>query len=87
MPKLTGLDVTRRMRAHPATKEIPVILLTARVEEADIKQGLEAGATAYLKKHFSPKELQGAAPNDSRQPLARCHSEPGRDTDSRGAGR
>ena len=58
MPKLTGLEVTRRIREDPATREIPVILLTARVEEADIKAGLEAGATAYLKKPFSPQELQ-----------------------------
>jgi DNA-binding response OmpR family regulator len=58
MPKLTGLDVTRRIRADPATREIPVILLTARVEEGDIKQGFEAGATDYLKKPFSPHELQ-----------------------------
>ena len=58
MPKLTGLEVTRRIREDPATREIPVILLTARVEEADLKQGFEAGATDYLKKPFSPQDLQ-----------------------------
>lgn len=46
------------MREDPATREIPVILLTARVEDGDIKQGFEAGATDYLKKPFSPQELQ-----------------------------
>jgi DNA-binding response OmpR family regulator len=58
MPKLTGLEVTRQLRAAPATSAIPVILLTARVQEADIARGLEAGADDYIKKPFSPHELR-----------------------------
>ena len=58
MPKLTGYDVTRELRAHPPTSRIPVILLTARVQEADVARGFEAGADDYVKKPFSPQELK-----------------------------
>lgn len=58
MPKLTGLEVTRQLRATPATSAIPVILLTARVQEADVARGFEAGADDYIKKPFSPQELR-----------------------------
>ena len=58
MPGLTGLEVTRQLRADEATAAIPVILLTARVQEADIAAGLASGADAYLKKPFSPQDLR-----------------------------
>jgi DNA-binding response OmpR family regulator len=58
MPKLTGYDVTRALRADPATSRIPVILLTARVQEADVARGFDAGADDYVKKPFSPQELK-----------------------------
>ena len=58
MPKLTGYDVTRELRAHAPTSRIPVILLTARVQEADVARGFEAGADDYVKKPFSPQELK-----------------------------
>jgi DNA-binding response OmpR family regulator len=58
MPKLTGYDVTRKIREDDATKRMPVILLTARVQEADVARGFEAGADDYLKKPFSPQELR-----------------------------
>jgi DNA-binding response OmpR family regulator len=58
MPKLTGYDVTRELRANAATSRIPVILLTARVQEADVARGFEAGADDYVKKPFSPQELR-----------------------------
>ena len=58
MPKLTGYDVTRRIRETDATKRMPVILLTARVQEADVARGFEAGADDYLRKPFSPQELR-----------------------------
>jgi DNA-binding response OmpR family regulator len=57
MPKLDGMEVTRNLRAHDETRAIPVILLTARVQEDDVAKGLDAGATDYLKKPFSPQEL------------------------------
>jgi DNA-binding response OmpR family regulator len=58
MPKATGLEVTRSMRDQPTTKDIPVILLTARAQEADVSRGFEAGADDYVKKPFSPQDLQ-----------------------------
>jgi DNA-binding response OmpR family regulator len=58
MPKANGLEVTRNLRGHEATKEILVILLTARAQEADVASGFEAGVDDYVKKPFSPKDLQ-----------------------------
>jgi DNA-binding response OmpR family regulator len=55
MPKATGLEVTRSMREHDATKDIPVILLTARAQEGDVVRGFGAGADDYVKKPFSPQ--------------------------------
>ena len=57
MPKLDGYELTRRLRAEPATQRVPVILLTARAQEADVSQGFEAGADDYLRKPFNPDEL------------------------------
>jgi DNA-binding response OmpR family regulator len=58
MPKATGLEVTRSLREHDETKDIPVILLTARAQEADVARGYEAGVDDYVKKPFSPQDLQ-----------------------------
>jgi DNA-binding response OmpR family regulator len=58
MPKLDGYEVTARLRDNQATRHMPVILLTARVQEADIALGLEAGADDYVKKPFSTQELR-----------------------------
>jgi DNA-binding response OmpR family regulator len=57
MPKLSGYDVTRQLREQDSTSEMPVILLTARVEEADVERGFDSGADDYLKKPFSSQEL------------------------------
>jgi DNA-binding response OmpR family regulator len=57
LPGTSGLVVCQAMRADPATAEIPVIMLTARGEEADRIAGLEIGADDYVTKPFSPKEL------------------------------
>ncbi|MBC8161480.1 MAG: response regulator transcription factor [Roseiflexaceae bacterium] len=57
LPEIDGLDVLRSLRSSPATHAIPVILLTARVEEADRVSGLELGADDYMTKPFSPREL------------------------------
>lgn len=58
MPKLTGYDVVRAMREEEGTRDIPVILLTARVQDADVSRGFEAGADDYVRKPFSPQELR-----------------------------
>ncbi len=57
MPKLDGYEVTRRMRADERTRNVPIILLTARVQESDVARGFEAGADDYITKPFSPREL------------------------------
>lgn len=57
MPKLDGYELTRRLRAEETTRDMPVILLTARAQEADIARGFEAGADDYLRKPFNPDEL------------------------------
>jgi DNA-binding response OmpR family regulator len=58
MPKLDGYEVTERLRQQEATRHLPVILLTARVQESDIARGVEAGADDYVKKPFSTSELR-----------------------------
>ncbi|KAB8140474.1 response regulator transcription factor [Chloroflexia bacterium SDU3-3] len=57
LPEIDGLDVIRALRADPATRSLPVIMLTARVGEADRVAGLELGADDYIVKPFSPREL------------------------------
>ena len=57
MPKASGLEVLRAIRADADTCDIPVVLLTARASEADIQEGLAAGADDYIAKPFSPQEL------------------------------
>jgi DNA-binding response OmpR family regulator len=58
MPKLDGYQLTRRLREVEATRGIPVILLTARAQEADVARGFQAGADDYIRKPFSPQELR-----------------------------
>jgi DNA-binding response OmpR family regulator len=58
MPKIDGYEVTRRLRANPATAGIKVILLTASAQEPDVVKGFEAGADDYMTKPFSPQELR-----------------------------
>jgi DNA-binding response OmpR family regulator len=57
MPRVDGYELTRRLRAEYTTQRIPVILLTAKTQEADVSQGFDAGADDYLKKPFNPDEL------------------------------
>ena len=57
LPEVTGIEVCRQFRRRQSTKAIPVIMLTARGEEADKVRGLGAGADDYITKPFSPAEL------------------------------
>jgi phosphate regulon transcriptional regulator PhoB len=57
LPELDGLEVCRRLRRDVATASVPVIMLTAKGDEADRVVGLELGADDYITKPFSPKEL------------------------------
>ncbi len=57
MPKMNGFDVCRKLRAEKSFATTPILLLTARGQEVDKKMGLEAGATEYIPKPFSPRQL------------------------------
>ena len=56
LPGMDGFEICRRLRADVATAAIPIIMLTARIDEADRVAGLEFGADDYITKPFSPKE-------------------------------
>ncbi|HYO85931.1 MAG TPA: response regulator [Dermatophilaceae bacterium] len=57
MPGLSGLDVLRKIREEEATRDTPVILLTARSRDSDVDTGFASGADDYVIKPFSPREL------------------------------
>jgi len=57
LPLMSGLEVCRQLRRRPETRDIPIIMLTARGEEGDRVRGLESGADDYVTKPFSPQEL------------------------------
>src|SRR3989304_5204404 len=62
LPELDGLEVCRRLRQDPSTAAVPLIMLTAKGDEADRVVGLELGADDYITKPFSPKELVARGP-------------------------
>ena len=57
LPGISGVDFAKRVRRNASTKDIPIIMLTARSEEDDRIKGLDAGADDYICKPFSPREL------------------------------
>ena len=57
LPKLAGIEVARRLRSQQATRNLPIIMLTARTEESDRIRGLDIGADDYMTKPFSMSEL------------------------------
>ena len=57
LPGVSGLELARRLRADVRSRQVPIIMLTARGEERDKVQGLETGADDYITKPFSPREL------------------------------
>ncbi len=57
LPGVSGIQLARRFRSDERTRDVPIIMLTARSEEVDKVAGLEAGADDYVTKPFSPKEL------------------------------
>jgi DNA-binding response OmpR family regulator len=57
LPRLDGIEVCKRLKADDRTKNIPIIMLTAKAEETDKVRGLELGADDYVTKPFSAKEL------------------------------
>jgi two-component system cell cycle response regulator DivK len=57
LPKLSGLDATRAIRADPETAKIPIIVVTSFALSGDDKKAMDAGASAYLAKPYSPRQL------------------------------
>jgi CheY-like chemotaxis protein len=57
MPRMTGYDACRVMKASPHLKDIPVVFLSAKGQDSEIQTGLEAGAEEYLLKPFAPDQL------------------------------
>lgn len=57
MPRLTGYDVCRRLRAEPSTERIPIAFLSAKGQDSEVQAGMEAGATDYILKPFAPDQL------------------------------
>jgi two-component system alkaline phosphatase synthesis response regulator PhoP len=57
LPGVDGLEVCRRLKADPKTRGIPIVMLTAKGDEADVVTGLELGAADYITKPFSPRVL------------------------------
>jgi two-component system alkaline phosphatase synthesis response regulator PhoP len=56
MPKMDGFEVLRHLQANPETRDIPVIMLTAKAQDVDVFRGWASGASAYLTKPFNPLE-------------------------------
>lgn len=77
LPGLSGIDFARRLKKEELTKDVPIIMLTARTEETDKIRGLEVGADDYVTKPFSPRELMArikavlrrAAPPEIEAPI------------------
>jgi two-component system cell cycle response regulator DivK len=59
LPKISGIEATRRLRAEPATADIPIIAITSFALGGDEQRAKEAGASAYLAKPYSPFTLLG----------------------------
>ena len=59
LPKISGLDATRKLRAEAATAKTPIIAITSFALSGDDVKAKEAGATAYLAKPYSPRDLLG----------------------------
>jgi len=70
IPKVSGIEVCRKLRKIKSTNEIPIILLTARSEESDKVRGLDIGADDYITKPYSIKELLARVRAALRRPVA-----------------
>jgi DNA-binding response OmpR family regulator len=57
MPKMTGYEACQKIKANAIIQHIPIVFLSAKGQEAEIRTGLDAGATEYLLKPFAPMEL------------------------------
>ena len=72
LPAVDGLEVCRRLKADARTRDVPIIMLTAKSEESDMIAGLDRGADDYIAKPFSPRVLVG--PDQGPAAAARRHA-------------
>lgn len=70
MPRMDGFEVLRRLKVDVSTAELPVIMLTAKAQDADIFRGWQSGADCYLTKPFNPTELLAFVKRILNPPLA-----------------
>ncbi|HEQ72388.1 MAG TPA: response regulator transcription factor [Spirochaetia bacterium] len=71
LPGTGGLDICRQLKGNDETKEIPVVIVTAKTDEADVVRGLELGADDYIPKPFSPKVLTARVKTQLRRKHSR----------------
>ena len=57
MPRMSGYDVCQKLRENPATRTLPIIMLSAKGRDVEVTKGMAVGADAYVTKPFSTKEL------------------------------
>jgi DNA-binding response OmpR family regulator len=57
MPRMSGYEACREIKANQSTQDIPVVFLSAKGQESEVKTGIEAGAVEYILKPFSPDQL------------------------------
>ena len=57
MPRMTGHEVARALRARPDTSDVPILMVSAKGQESEVRDGLASGAIGYLIKPFAPREL------------------------------
>ena len=57
MPRMTGYEACKHLKANPVTANIPVVFLSAKGQEAEVRTGLDVGATEYILKPFAPDQL------------------------------
>jgi DNA-binding response OmpR family regulator len=57
MPIMTGFETAQKLKADPATKDIPIVFLSAKSQTYEIEEGLDCGASDYICKPFTPKDL------------------------------
>ena len=78
LPNVSGIEVCRRVKADPQTRQIPIVMLSARSEEVDRVRGLETGADDYVVKPYSVVELMARLRTQLRRtrPASMAHKKP-----------
>ncbi len=77
LPNVDGLDVCKHLKSDPKTQHVPIVMLTAKSEEADVVTGLELGADDYITKPFSPRVLLARIRNVLRRRAKPAAEDPG----------